>query len=106
VHIDFSSADGIIFSITLISTVVMKLFLLLVAIYSLIFYQQYKIEKANAAVPGTRGPINMKGAYQQIDLPDKAGFVNAEILMKNYYSVYRYFNLKERPAMTTFSIRK
>jgi hypothetical protein len=80
----------------------MKLILLLVAIYSLIFYQQYKIEKANASVSGSKGSFKTEVPYQQVDLPDKDGNGNAGKLMKSYYSVYRYPTARE-PAMTAFS---
>jgi len=45
--------DGTIFSLFPLTTVNMKLLLLLVAIYSLIFYQHYKIEKYKSTVSGS-----------------------------------------------------
>jgi hypothetical protein len=83
----------------------MKLILLLVAIYSLIFYQQYKIEKANAHVPGSKASFKTEGPYQHIDLQDKDGKGNAEMLMRKYYSGYRYSNTRE-PAIEAFSFYK
>jgi hypothetical protein len=106
VHIAISSADGTIFSISLITIVVMKLILLLVAIYSLIFYQQYKIEKANASGASSKGIFKTNDSFQHIDLPDKDGSGNAEMLMRNQYSVHSHSNTRERSAMAAFSFGK
>jgi hypothetical protein len=60
----------------------MKLLLLLVAIYSLIFYQHYKIEKSKVTLPGAE---TKAGKSYQVDEPVKLqGFGSASFLIRSH----------------------
>jgi len=72
---------------SVITTVNMKLILLLVAIYSLIFYQQYKIEKAKTSFP-VSGPKAGK-SYQGDALRDKQDYGSANFFIRTHYLVTR-----------------
>jgi hypothetical protein len=74
----------------------MKLLLLLVAIYSLIFYQQYKIEKAGGLPPGTRINIKTSQFSQYPDTRRPQDFGNAVLLLRNHYPGYIYSNKPDR----------
>ena len=72
------------FHYLILTTVIMKLILLLVAIYSLIFYQQYKIEKLKA-LPQESESKTVK-PFQGSDVIDPQGFENANFLIKDRYT--------------------
>jgi hypothetical protein len=62
----------------------MKLFLLLVAIYSLIFYQQYKLEKANLLLPGVKRFTKAEAVYKLPVSPQEQP-IHAAVLTTTYY---------------------
>jgi hypothetical protein len=68
----------------------MKLILLLIAIYSLIFYQHYKIQKAKASPPESESKaINTK---QDPGLTDQQDYKTANFLIRSSISKFQ-----ERP---------
>jgi PHD/YefM family antitoxin component YafN of YafNO toxin-antitoxin module len=73
----------------------MKLFLLLVAIYSLIFYQSYKKEKLRIDDSGTKKETPAKD-YRITD--NNKDFQNAVLLYRNDYSVY-WAPVKKQPIL-------
>ena len=60
----------------------MKLLLLLAAIYSLIFYQQYKIEKAKGATNPISGPKTLK-SYREFESAVKPDYGTASLLLRS-----------------------
>lgn len=80
--------DGTIFSLSPVTTVIMKLILLLVAIYSLIFYQHYKIEKSKISLPESEQPKAGK-SYQKEGGLKQQDFGSASYLIRSHYSLAR-----------------
>ena len=65
----------------------MKLILLLIAIYSLIFYQYYKIQKARASLPESESKTVK--ADQDAGLSGQQDYKAAGYLIPNSYSTSR-----------------
>lgn len=62
----------------------MKLILLLLALYSLIFYQHYKIQKSKASLPETESKAVMSS--QEPGLTDQQEYRAANFLIGGAYS--------------------
>ena len=63
----------------------MKLLLLLVAIYSLIFYQHYKIEKSRITIPESEPKAGK--SYMEYNPSNQMDFGRASYLIKGHYSI-------------------
>jgi|GraSoiStandDraft_1057264.scaffolds.fasta_scaffold30816_2 hypothetical protein len=74
---------------------IMKLFLLLVAIYSLIFYQSYKKEKLRIDDSGTQKDLPVKD-YKLTN--DDKEYQNAILLYKDDNTIYRA-PVKKQPIL-------
>jgi len=74
----------------------MKLILLLLAIYSLIFYQSYKIEKLKNTFLNKKESLDTKKFYRNND--DDRGYQNAALFTKDKYPGFSY-PAKKQPIM-------
>jgi hypothetical protein len=63
----------------------MKLVLLLVAIYSLIFYQHYKIEKSRITLPESEPKAGE--SYQNDGILKQQDYGSASFLLRSHYSI-------------------
>jgi len=77
--------DGTIFSLSPVTTVIMKLILLLVAIYSLIFYQHYKIEKSRVLLPESEPKAGK--SYQGDGAAKQQDYGSTNFLIRSHYSI-------------------
>ena len=75
----------------------MKLVLLLLAIYSLIFYQSYKIEKLKGRFINTKDNLNAGRFYKTNDPGPE--YQNAILLTRDNDAVSR-FPIKKQPVST------
>ena len=63
----------------------MKLILLLLAIYSLIFYQHYKIEKSRMSLPESEPKVGK--SYPDHSLLNEQGYGSANYLIRRHNSI-------------------
>lgn len=68
----------------------MKLILFLAAVYALIFYQYYKIEKSKFFPPASTETYKSKPYYQYPTSVHPEAYVNADVLVRGKYLVYRH----------------
>lgn len=82
----------------------MKLILFLAAVYALIFYQTYKIEKAKIFTPSPKEIFDSRSPKQYPGLTQPDNYVNADHLVRGSYSVYRDRASRFRATNALYSI--